>query len=279
MTATATALRSGLAGGLIELRQAFSGAGLLGQLFWPVTTLVALFLLRDRGVGAGELTLGPLMLPGLLGMFVAFGTMLTAQYLPADREDGTLLRAKATPNGIRGYLVGKLLLASVSVLVYLLVVAAPGLFLIDGVDVRGISWATLAWVLALGLVGTQLLGAALGALIPSSRGVGYVSLLVLGLTAISGVFYPVTALPGWAQVVAQAFPIYWLGLGMRSALLPDTAAVVEIAGSWRHPETVVALGAWALAGLVIAPLVLRRMARRESGSRVAERQKALRRVA
>jgi ABC-2 type transport system permease protein len=29
------------------------------------------------------------------------------QYLAADREDPTILRAKATPNGIRGYLIGK----------------------------------------------------------------------------------------------------------------------------------------------------------------------------
>ena len=36
MTLTTTVIRSGLAGGLIELRQAFSGAALVGQLFWPV---------------------------------------------------------------------------------------------------------------------------------------------------------------------------------------------------------------------------------------------------
>jgi ABC-2 type transport system permease protein len=39
------------------------------------------------------------------------------------------------------------------------------------------------------------------------------------------------------------------------------------------------LGAWAVAGLVVAPMVLRRMARRESGSSVAaRREKALQRV-
>jgi ABC-2 type transport system permease protein len=36
---------------------------------------------------------------------------------------------------------------------------------------------------------------------------------------------------------------------------------------------------WALLGLIVAPIVLRRMARRESGSKVAERRaKALQRV-
>jgi ABC-2 type transport system permease protein len=130
-------------------------------------------------------------------------------------------------------------------------------------------------VLLLGLVATQSIGAALGALVSSPRGAGYLSLPVIGLVAISGIFYPITALPGWLQGIAQAFPMYWLGLGMRSALLPDAAASVELGGSWRHLETIAVLGTWAVLGLVMAPIVLRRMARRESGSRVAERREQL----
>ena len=104
------------------------------------------------------------------------------------------------------------------------------------------------------------------------------ALPLLGLVAVSGIFYPITAIPGWLQQTAQVFPAYWLGLGMRSALLPARAASVEIAGSWRTPQTAAVLAAWALAGLIIAPLVLERMARRESGSRVARRRdRALRR--
>jgi ABC-2 type transport system permease protein len=86
-------------------------------------------------------------------------------------------------------------------------------------------------------------------------------------------------MPQWVQWIAQVFPMYWLGLGMRSALLPAGAVSVEIAGSWRHLETVGVLGAWAVVGLVLAPIVLGRMARRESGSSVAERrERALRRT-
>ena len=82
------------------------------------------------------------------------------------------------------------------------------------------------------------------------------------------------------QWIGQLTPIYWMGLGMRSALLPDSAVVVELGDSWRHVETAVVLGAWTVGGLLLAPVVLRRMARRESGSKVAERRdRALRRVA
>lgn len=35
------------------------------------------------------------------------------------------------------------------------------------------------------------------------------------------------------------------------------------------------LGGWAVLGLVVAPIVLRRMARRESGARVADRRAKL----
>lgn len=274
-----TFLALGVRQGLIELRQSFTGGELVANLFWPVATLVALFLLRDRPVPGTELGLGSLALPGVLGMFVALGMLLVVQHLAADREDGTLLRAKAIPDGVRGYLLGKLVTVSATVLAYLAVLLGPGLLLLDGGGPGDLRWPTLAWVLLLGLVATQSVGAILGSLITSSRGAGLLALPIIGLIAVSGVFYPIAALPPWLQYVGQAFPVYWLGLGMRSALLPDAAAAVELAGSWRQPETVAALGVWAVLGLILAPLLLRRMTRRESGSRVAQRrEQALQRV-
>lgn len=284
MSSTNAGARAGLTRGLIELRLAFSGAELIGQLFWPVATLVAVFLLRDVPVGQGAsgdgYTLDTFILPSTLGMFVALGMLLVVQQLAADREDGSLLRAKVTPNGIPAYLIGKLVQISATIVAYLAIVLLPGLLFVDGLALgRPGSWLTFAWVIVLGLVATQTVGAVLGSLVSSSRGAGYLSLPILGLIAISGIFAPITAMPAWLAWIAQVFPVYWLGLGMRSALLPDAAAAVEIGGSWRPVETAVVLGAWVVAGLVFAPIVLRRMARKESGSRVAERrERALQRV-
>src|SRR5262252_4061080 len=130
MTPTIVAMRTGFTRGLIELRQSFTGTALIGQLFWPVITLVAIFFLRDRSVGVGGFTL-----PSVLGMFVALGMFLMIQYLSADREDGTLLRAKATPYGVRGYLIGKLVTVSGSILVYLAILLIPGWFIVGGLDI------------------------------------------------------------------------------------------------------------------------------------------------
>ncbi|HWI30868.1 MAG TPA: ABC transporter permease [Microbacterium sp.] len=270
---TTTAVRSGFRAGLIELRQGFTGTALIGQLFWPVVTLVAIWFLRDLPFSG--VRLGPLILPSTVGMFVALGMLLTVQQLAADREDGSLLRAKATPHGIRGYLVGKFVNVSATVVAYLLILLVPGALLIGGLSIDAAGVLTLAWVLALGFIATQALGAVLGASVENSRGAGVLSVPVIVLIAISGIFYPITALPEWLQVVGQIFPVYWLGLGVRSALLPEHAAALEIDQSWRHLETAAVLGAWAVAGLIVAPIVLRRMARRESGSRVARRRESL----
>ncbi len=132
----------------------------------------------------------------------------------------------------------------------------------------------LAWVVVLGLVATLPLGAIIGSLFNSPRNMGVVMLPLIGLIGISGIFYPITNFPAILRDLAQVFPIYWLGLGMRSALLPDNLSAVEIGHSWRHLETFGVLAAWAVIGLVVAPIVLRRMARRESGSSVSARREA-----
>jgi ABC-2 type transport system permease protein len=265
-------IRPGAARGVIELRQSFAGRGLLEHLFWPMATVVAIFLLRDSTFEGTGFSLASLVLPSVIGMFVALGTMLAIQYLAADREDGTLLRARATPDGIRGYVVGKIVNVSTTVFVYVAILLVAGWVIVGGLDV---DWLTFAWVVVLGLLASLPIGTMLGALVSGLRGAGHVSLLVIGLIAISGIYYPIRAFPDWMQSIAQVFPMYWLGLGMRSAMLPDGAAAVEIGGSWRHLETVGVLGAWAILGLILAPIVLGRMARRESGSSVARRREKL----
>ncbi|WP_406047508.1 ABC transporter permease [Kribbella sp. NBC_00889] len=282
MSPRTAAVRAGWRRGRIELRQSFTnGPELFSHFLWPVLMLVALFFLRHRDFGSTGLLLGTFALPSILGTNAAMGMVSMSQQLTADREDGTLLRAKATPNGMLGYLVGKVVSVAGGLLADLAILLIPGLLIVDGLALGSFGgWFTLLWVLVLGMVATLPIGAVLGSVFTTARSQGLLQLPVLGLIAISGIFYPITALPGWLESIGQVFPIYWMGLGMRSALLPDSTVVVEISDSWRHLETVGVLGVWAVAGLLVAPVVLRRMARRESGSKVAERrERALRRVA
>ncbi|MEU6265846.1 ABC transporter permease [Saccharopolyspora shandongensis] len=274
-----TAVRAGLQRGWIEFRQTLTTAQDLWGYLFPTVILLVVMSFQSGSTVAG-FSLGAMTLPGALGMGIGFSGLITiAQQLTVEREDGTLLRAKAIPDGMFGYLIGKITLVGGMSLVSLVILLVPGLVMFDGLATGVSTWLTLAWVLVLGLVATMPIGAIIGSLFSSPRSLGLIMLPMMGLIAISGIFYPITGYPDWLQWIAQAFPMYWLGLGMRSALLPDALAAAEIGESWRHLETVGVLGLWAVIGLVVAPVVLRRMARRESGSSVAaRREKAMQRI-
>jgi len=281
MSSISTAARTGFARGGIEIRQTFTNFPDLWQYLFPAIALfLTVFFMRGSTVAGTGISLGARTLPSALGMGVAFsGLMTVSMLLVTDRADGTLLRAKATPNGMSGYLVGKVVLVGGMTVFALVLQLVPGLFLVDGLHLDAWGVFTLVWVLLVGLVATMPLGAVLGSLFETPNSMGLIMLPLVGLIAISGVFYPITVLPGWVQGVAQVFPIYWLGLGMRSAFLPDALTAAELGHSWRHLETFGMLGLWAVAGLVLAPVILRRMARRESGSAVAaRREKAMQQV-
>lgn len=275
MNPRAVAVRAGVRRGRIEFGQTMTNAGeLLGWLWLPVVALVVLYAFGDGAIPGADFPLGARAVPGVLAMNVVLtGLVGLAMALTMDREDGTLLRAKATPNGVLAYVVGRVLGKASMTVAVLVLVLAPAVLLFDGLEPGRVStWVTAAWVLVLGLLATLPIGAVLGAVFGNAQSLGFVTLLIMGLAAVSGVFYPITALPGWLQAVGQVFPLYWLGLGLRSALLPDAVAAAEVAASWRHGETALVLGAWAVVGFLVAPAVLRRMARRESGSSVAARR-------
>ncbi|WP_307586852.1 ABC transporter permease [Nocardia arizonensis] len=263
----------------IELRQSFTNAtDLINLLLFPVLILIALFFMRDGSFHQTGLKLGALALPGVLGSMIVFnGLYGIANYLVLDREDGTLLRAKVTPNGMVGFFIGKIGLSAGQVLVQVVLLLVVGAWIVGGMSIDTVGhWLTFTWVIALGLLAVLPLGAVLGAILEGPRATFFLTMPLMGLVGISGIYYPITALPGWLQDVAQVFPMYWVGLGMRSALLPADTATIEIDHSWRHPETAAVLGVWAVVGLLIAPTVLRRMARHESGAKVAtRREKAL----
>lgn len=272
MNPTMHAIRTGLGRGWTEFKLSMRSTQDQGFfLFTAIVVLGYLWFNRNNMLEGTELSYPAVALPSILGAMIVFGLIVGPAYTFAmEREDGTLLRSKAAPGGIIGYLSGHVLANSLGLVPSLLVILVPGFFLFDGIMSRGPAglW-TLLWVAVLGFVAVLPIGMIIGALVPGVQKVGTWGMLpVLVMGAISGIFFPIQELWGWVQGVAQALPMYWLGLGMRSAFLPDSFAVIEIGGSWRTGQTVLVLAVWAVAGLAIAPSVLRRMARRQSGSAV-----------
>jgi ABC-2 type transport system permease protein len=268
----------GLDRGRVELRQMMrSPREYLGHLTNPAFFLLTASL-QDGDIPGSSVDASRLVVAGgIASMLVLVAVSWLPQQLANDREDGTMLRLRGTPGGLAAYIVAKTLtVTAVALFCALLMLFGGALLTGSGLPGSLGRWLTLAWVLVLGLVALALLGAAVGALLPNPRqALAWVMIPVLGLLFVSGVFFPVTTMPRWLQIVGEVFPLKWIAQGVRSALLPDSALAAETAQSWQHWETAGVLTAWIVVGLLIAPRLLLRASRRESGSRLAARREAL----
>lgn len=271
------AVRLGLRRGWVEFVQSVrSTQDQWFYLFTAGLTLGYLWIRRGADVGVEGVPFAAVALPSILGALIAFGVVIGPAYsLAMEKEDGTLLRHRAIPHGLVGYFSGQLLFQSVNLLPQLVVILVPSFLLFDGLMAHPSGWFTVAWVILLGMLAALPIGMVIGAMVPGVQKVGMWGMLpVMTLAGISGIFYPLQQLWGWVQVVAQVFPMYWMGLGMRAAFLPDAAAAQEVGGSWRAAETTAVLGAWAVVGALATPVLLRRMARRQTGSQVEAAREA-----
>ena len=268
--------RAGLLRGRIELSHLVRNPKeLSGHLVNVVVALlVAGYVTKD--VPGTHIPMAHLTLAGFAAyLLFQIGLVNLPQILVTEREEGALLRLRATPGGIPAYLVAKSVLVVVLAAATLAVLLGAAALLVDGPLPHGPGgWLTLLWVTALGLLAVVPLGAAIGAVLPNPReALALIMLPTMGLLVTSGAVFPITALPVVVQKVAAVFPLKWMAQGLRSALLPDAARAAEPAGSWELPMVALVLTAWAVLGFLLAVPLLRRAARRESGSRLTERHR------
>ena len=168
-----------------------------------------MYTLSGNAVPGTTFSLGSQAIPGILGMNVVMpGMMGIAAALTMEREDGTLLRMKAIPNGMVGYLVGKVVSQAGMTAAMLLIVLIPSSFLFDGLELwtarrPGWPWPG-CWRSAWSPRSRSAPSSGRCSRAPQS--LGFIMLPIMGLVGISGIFYPITALPVWLQWIAQALP-------------------------------------------------------------------------
>lgn len=265
-------LRAAVRQARTTLVRKYTSAGGIASVAFSLAIVVVLWFLRDVEFGEGVVPATGWIFAGFLGFgVVAAAIMGVAGELQTEREDGTLLRAKAVPHGMTGHLIAKLMVAPVDALVPL-VPAVVGAAIIVPEAMPGSlgSWLMLGVVFLLTVAAMLPWGAVLGAVFRSMIAFAWSMMGIYALAAVSGLFFPATLLPTWLQWLVQATPLYWIGRAFRGVILPESAAVAEIGGQWGMPLTVTMLLGWAVVGMVIAPILLRRMAQRQSGSAVAE---------
>ncbi|GAA4537099.1 ABC transporter permease [Amycolatopsis samaneae] len=252
----------GLLRGGAELRQFFRNKEQVIFTFsLPAILMILLGSILDGPTAQASISSGQLLAAGMIGAGIvstSFNSMGIG--LASDRETGALKRLRGTPMSAGSYFVGKMVLVAVtSAFQSVLMITVAVLMFKLHLPSEPAQWLTLAWVFALGIVSCTLLGIVMSSVARSTQGVvALVNLVYLVLQFMSGVFVtPITNLPKVMVYVASVFPLKWVCQGFRSVFLPPEAAAQEMAGTWELPMVALVLGAWCVAGLLLAKLTFR----------------------
>ena len=190
------------------------------------------------------------LLSGLLGYgVVATAFAGLAISLVLRRESGVLKRVRGTPLPTSVYLAA--VIASTLVVIAANTVAQllVARFVLDArwpASLGGLALALLLGALVFAALGIALTGAMRSAEGSSAL----VNAIYLPLTFISGVFFSTEGMPGFLQAIADVSPLTYL-LDLIRSLVLEGDAVYDSA------ESLLVLGAWGLAGLVVAVRVFR----------------------
>jgi ABC-2 type transport system permease protein len=157
-----------------------------------------------------------------LGGFVHLGLERVSAALRNEQLMGTLESLLTTPTSSQTIQVGSILFDLIFIpLRMALLLLMLGLVFGLGLDVGGVPQALVLLAFFMPFVwGLGILAAAIT--LTFRRGAGIVGLATGALTLISGLYFPLTLLPGWLETASAANPLSIAATGLREALLGDT---------------------------------------------------------
>ncbi|KJK37652.1 ABC transporter [Streptomyces variegatus] len=251
----------GLRRGALEIRQFFRQRDQVVFTFAFPVVLLFLFasIFRDDVEGAG-ITASQLYVPAMM----AAGIMSTSFQalgisIAIEREDKVLRRLRGTPMPPAAYFLGKIWL------VLFTGALETAILLLVGTTCYGVDlpadagrWFDLAWIFVLGITACALLGIAISSVPNSANSASSVVVLpFLVLQFISGVYIAIGTIPDWMLTIGALFPLKWMCQGLRGVFLPESAQVLEQAGSWEPGRVALVLAAWCVGGLALCLLTFR----------------------
>lgn len=256
------ALRMGVGRIGIELKQFFRDRESAVFNFLLPMILLVIFgsVFGGQELGDSGITFAQYFVAGMIASGILYTSFQNlAISIPMEREDGTLKRLQGTPMPRSAFFIGKIGMVFVAYVAQVTILITVGV-IFYGLDLPTTSLAifTFVWVSVLGLIACTLLGIAYSVVPKQGKGAAaLVSPIVLVLQFTSGVFFVFSDLPQWMQTFASLFPLKWLTQAMRSVFLPDTAAAMEVAGSFELGMTAAVLVIWTVIGAVLATVFFR----------------------
>jgi len=183
---------------------------------------------RTRGWYNAELDYRHYMVPGILVQLVTIvGTLLTAMNIVREKEAGTLDQLNVTPVS-RGTFIAAKLLPLWTIALAVLGIGLTVAHLVFGVPMRG-SLPLIFLAAGLYLVAALGIGLWISSVTETQQQAMFVNFSILMVYLLmSGLFTPVSAMPEWAQRVAEFNPMMHFITLMRNVMLKG-AGLADVA--------------------------------------------------
>jgi ABC-2 type transport system permease protein len=191
-----------------------------------------------------------LMVGTLVWHYLSMMFDIVSEAIQWERWEGTIEYTFMAPVSRVTHLLGQSLFAILYGGLHATVILGM-LILVFGVDLSQANFATMGLILlvgSLGFVGLGLMAAVLPLIWPE-KGVQMTNIIKATVLLVSGVYYPVSVLPGWLQPVSALSPATYMLEGMRMGLLHG-ARVGDVLLPTLLPLCITALVAMPL-GLVV----------------------------
>jgi ABC-2 type transport system permease protein len=155
--------------------------------------------------------------PGIVAMTAMFGTSFQAISVVWERTLGTFDRIRATPVAASSVVLGKILAGSMIGIVQAVVVLVFAHF-VFGTIVRNV-YASILVVFLVAFIFTGI-GVTVSTLVKEPRGAIAINQLInWPMVLISGVFYPVQALPDLLRLLASLLPLTYATEALRAIMI------------------------------------------------------------
>jgi ABC-2 type transport system permease protein len=165
--------------------------------------------------------------------------------LTFSRDTGALKRIHGSPLPVWSYMAARIAHAIVVAILLVVICAAFGA-VFYGATLPTTTLPAFALTVVVGAAVFSILGVAVTALIPNAdASPAVVNASILPLLFISNVFIPLENPPQWLDILGKIFPVRHFA----DALIGSFFA---LSGSGLHTNDLLVLGAWAVAGLVVA---------------------------
>jgi ABC-2 type transport system permease protein len=203
--------------------------------------------LASERVEAQSLDYVDLLVPGLLAMAIAQSAAFGVAFsIVAWRQKGMLRRLRLTPLPLVEFAAGRVVFHLMIALVQAVILLTVGRLLF-GVHLVGNVLVLLPLVLV-GSVAFIALGLCIGGRVNTEDATAALSnLIVLPMTFLGGVFFPLSAAPTPVRVIAHFLPLTYLAEGLQDVAVRDHS----------FASTLPNLGALALFAVALAVLALR----------------------